>query len=97
MSLFVYSQVYVTQTHCWACVKTRVYRLDNQIPQRSWGFCFPTGTFGSVWVPASFHVEGGLSYCKRKLAPNMKLTSHFHMLLRLKMHGAIPPLPCGTS
>ena len=50
-----------------------------------------------ICLGSSSPIGSGLSCLKSKLAPKMKLTSHFHLLLRFKMHGAVPPFPYGTS
>jgi hypothetical protein len=44
----------------------------------------------SVAHPASYPMGTGASWGGRR---GMKLTSHLHLLLRLRMHVAIPPLP----
>jgi hypothetical protein len=48
---------------------------------------------GSGACPASYPMGTGGSFPGGKVAGGMKLNIHLHIVLRLRMCGAIPPLP----
>jgi hypothetical protein len=62
----------------WCLVTNRYW---NQRPDR-------------LWVPPNLLSNGYRVFPWWYSSRGIKLTTHLHLLLRLRMHGAIPPLPC---